>query len=194
MFSASNPDTWEEYSQTMMEGSVMGSKAAAQRTKKGRKGLNDESTLVMDPSVTAFERQDSIAYGPKAQQSKGLDVKDFPEVKEYMGWRLKRNKKRLQRLQGAARIIQGGFRSYMARVFVRNIKRKKAAAVIQKAYRGWIGRCDFLDQARRIWATQMIQRGWRGYLGRKWYFAYRLRIASAANIQREYFVDTWLDS
>ena len=30
----------------------------------------------------------------------------------------------------------------------------------------------------------MIQRGWRGYLGRKWYFAYRLRIASAANIQR----------
>ena len=72
----------------------------------------------------------------------------------------------------------------MARVFVRNIKRKKAAAVIQKAYRGWIGRCDFLDQARRIWATQMIQRGWRGYLGRKWYFAYRLRIASAANIQR----------
>jgi hypothetical protein len=72
----------------------------------------------------------------------------------------------------------------MARVFVRNIKRKKAAAVIQKAYRGWIGRCDFLDQARRIWATQMIQRAWRGYLGRKWYFAYRLRIASAANIQR----------
>ena len=28
---------------------------------------------------------------------------------EGMAWRLKRNKKRLQRLQGAARIIQGGF-------------------------------------------------------------------------------------
>jgi hypothetical protein len=79
-----------------------------------------------------------------------MNVKDFPEVKEYMGWRLKRNKKRLQRLQGAARIIQGGFRAFMARVFVRNIKRRKAASKIQKAYRGWIGRCDFLDQARYV--------------------------------------------
>ena len=82
MFSASDPGAWEEYSQTMAEGSIMGAKAAAKRTKKGRKGLDDESTLVMDPSMTAFERQDSIAYGPKAQTAKGLDVKDFPEVKE----------------------------------------------------------------------------------------------------------------
>ena len=102
MFSASDPGAWDEYSQTMAEGSIMGAQAAAKRTKKGRKGMEGDSTLVMDPSVTSFERQDSIAYGPKAQQSKGLDVKDFPEVKEYMGWRLKRNKKRLQRLQGAS--------------------------------------------------------------------------------------------
>merc|ERR1711991_1223119 len=103
-----------------------------------------------------------------------------------MGWRLKRNKKRLQRLQGAARIIQGGFRAYLARMFVRGIRRRKAASKIQRAFRGWIGRCDFLDQARRIWGSQMIQRAWRGYLSRKWYFYVRLRIASAANIQRIY--------
>ena len=187
MFSASNAGAWDEYSVSMAEGASLGKQAQNARDRrsgKRGKGLEDDSTLVMDPSLTAFEKQDSIAYGPKAQIAKGLDAKDFPEVKEYMGWRLKRNKKRLQRLQGAARIIQGGFRAFMARMFVRNMKRKRAASIIQKAYRGWIGRCDFLDQARRIWATQMIQRAWRGYLGRKWYFAYRLRITSAANIQR----------
>jgi len=188
VFSSNDPNAWNEFSTTMAEGSYMGKQAASNRSKKNKHGGSEASTLVMDPSVTSFERQDSHAYGQKATNEKlkgtGLTVADFPEVKEYMGWRLKRNKKRLQRLQGAARIIQGGFRAFMARVFVRNIKRKKAASTIQKAYRGWIGRCDFLDQARRIWATQMIQRAYRGYLGRKWYFAYRLRIVSAANIQR----------
>ena len=188
VFSSNDPNAWNDFSQTIAEGSYMGKQAAHQRSKKGKHGVSEESTLVMDPSIVSFERQDSLAYGPKATNEKlkgtGLTVADFPEVKEYMGWRLKRNKKRLQRLQGAARIIQGGFRAFMARVFVRNMKRKKAASVIQKAYRGWIGRCDFLDQARRIWATQMIQRTYRGYLGRKWYFIYRLRIVSAANIQR----------
>jgi hypothetical protein len=67
---------------------------------------------------------------------------------------------------------------------VHNIRRKKAACKIQRAFRGWLGRCAFLDQARRIWGSQMIQRAWRGYLGRKWYFYLRLRIAAAANIQR----------
>ena len=89
---------------------------------------------------------------------------EYAEVTEYIGSRLKRNKKRLQRLQGAARIVQGGFRAYLARMFVRGIRRRKAASKIQRAFRGWIGRCDFLDQARRIWGTQVIQRSWRGYL------------------------------
>ena len=103
-----------------------------------------------------------------------------------MGWRLKRNKKRLQRLQGAARTIQGGFRAFLARNFVAGIRRRKAAYKIQRAFRGWLGRCAFLDQARRIWAGAMIQRAWRGYLGRKWFWYMKLQIASAANIQRMY--------
>jgi pimeloyl-ACP methyl ester carboxylesterase/CheY-like chemotaxis protein/uncharacterized membrane protein YgcG len=182
IFSASDPGVWAEYSQSVADTALLG-KSLSSTSKSSKKKKRDEgvSNLVMDPTTTAFERQDSKVYGPASGKT---HVSDFPEVKEYMAWRLKRNKKRLQRLQGAARIIQGGFRAYMARVFVRNIKRQKAARIIQRCFRGWIGRCAFLDQARRIWASQMIQRAWRGYLGRKWFFAYRLRIVAAANIQR----------
>jgi myosin heavy subunit len=157
---------------------------------KKRQALAEQSKSSMsnfDPSMSSFERQDSIVYGTKAKELaklKGSNPAEYTEVKEYMDWRLKRNKKRLQRLQGAARIIQGAFRAYLARMFVRNLRRRKAATIIQRAFRGWLGRCSFLDQARRIWASQVIQRSWRGYLSRKWFFYVKLRIASAANIQR----------
>ena len=181
MFSASDPGVWAEYSQSIADTALLGKSISSVGKNKKSKDGGTVSNLVMDPTITAFERQDSMTYGPKSGKP---HVADFPEIKEFMSWRLKRNKKRLQRLQGAARIIQGGFRAYMARVFVINIKRQKSARIIQRCFRGWIGRCAFLDQARRIWAGQVIQRAWRGYLGRKWFFAYRLRIVAAANIQR----------
>ena len=58
-FSASDPHAWEEFSQTMADQSGLGKMAAAKRKNMG---LDEDSSLVMDPSVTAFERQDSIAY------------------------------------------------------------------------------------------------------------------------------------
>ncbi len=58
--------------------------------------------------------------------------------------------------------------------------------VIQRSFRGWLGRCKFLNQARRVWAALLIQRSWRGYLGRKWYFFLRLRLAAAAMIQKRW--------
>lgn len=112
------------------------------------------------------------------------DASNYPEVKEYMHWRLKRNQKRLQRLQLAAQMIQTNFRAYLARKLVRNIRRIKAARLIQRVYRGYVGRKRFFEHVRHLWAAITIQKHWRGYFGRRWYFILRLRIAAAADIQR----------
>lgn len=187
IFNATDPNMWAQYSDTIAEGQNLG--VSGQGHGHGKNGMSSTGPLtsdpqrVFDPSLRAFERQDSVAYGKK---DKTTNPAEYDEIKEYMGWRLKRNKKRLQRLQGAARIIQAAFRAYVARQFVKGIRRRKAAMKIQRAFRGWIGRCSFLEQAKRIWAAQRIQRAHRGYLGRKFYFFIRLRIAAAANIQRVY--------
>lgn len=186
--------SWEDYAVSVAEGQVLarplGPSSSLSRKSKGS-GLEDASHfMTYDPTIVSFEKQDSVAHGSnnKAIQinKHSQNVADFPEVKEYMGWRLKRNKKRLQRLQNAARAIQGAFRAHVARAFVSGIRRRKAASMIQRCFRGWLGRCAFLEQARRIWAALMIQRAYRGYQGRLWYFKMRLHIAAAATIQRYY--------
>ncbi len=182
VFSSSDPNAWSEYSDTMAKKTIVGKKKEAD--KKDKKSLSSSSASfsasTMDPTSAHFAKQDSI------YSKNNPNIHEYPEVKEYMGWRLKRNKKRLQRLQAAARTLQAAFRAYVARQMVRGIRRRKAASTIQRAYRGWIGRCTFLSQARRIWGAQAIQRAWRGYLGRKFFWHLRLRLASAANIQRVY--------
>ena len=105
-------------------------------------------------------------------------------MKEYMVWRLKRNRKRLQRLDQAARIVQGAFRSYLAWTIVRRLREARAAAFIQRLYRGWKGRLGFLDHMRLIWASQVVQRAWRGFAGRKFFLLLRRMHAAAAHIQR----------
>lgn len=181
--------SWEDYAVNLAESQVLTGSKRGPMKGKGAKGklesLEHGSFLTFDASSSLFEKQDSQFYNPKdLVKTSSSKVTDFPEVKEYMGWRLKRNKKRLQRLQAAARTIQGAFRAHIARQLVRGIRRRKAAMIIQRCFRGWLGRCSFLNQARRIWATLTIQRAWRGYLGRKWYYNMRLQIAGAATIQR----------
>jgi len=120
---------------------------------------------VTDPSHPSFERQDNTVY--KAGGSLMYpNPEQFPEVKEYMGWRLKRNKKRLVRLEHAARIIQGSFRAHLAWIIVRRLREGSAAGTVQRTYRGWIGRLEFLQKMKELWAAQVIQRTIRGYLGR----------------------------
>ncbi len=181
VFSAADPQTWQKYSETLSESQVLNRSTDSFRSGKKVRGSSESFSRVIDPTSTLFDKQDSAHRGAVGGQQ---NVHEFPEVKEFMSWRLKRNKKRLQRLQGAARIIQGAFRAYIARKFVHGIRRLKAALFIQRVFRGWRGRYAFQRRARCIWATQVIQRSWRGYVGRKWYFLTRLRIAAAANIQR----------
>lgn len=189
VFSATDPNAWQEYSQVLSH-SLSHASEQQQGKKKisgrnGSKQQRETSNRVIDPNSSLFERQDSVVYGAQVLEMKKMqDVHDYPEVKEYMGWRLKRNKKRLQRLQAAARSIQGAFRAFIARRLVNGIRRLKAALLIQRVFRGWLGRCEFKNRARGIWASQIIQRAFRGYMARKWYFFMRLKIAAAANIQR----------
>ena len=177
-FSSSHPNAWSEYSKMMIDthNTAVAGKSKSRRSRKA----DAPAERVIDPNSAMFEKQDKAVYGNTAKQA----VHDYPEVKEYMSWRLKRNKKRLQRLQAAARVIQGAFRAHLARKFVRNVRRYKAALLIQRIFRGWRGRCRFIQRTRHKWASQVIQKIFRGYRARKWYFFVRLRIAAAANIQR----------
>jgi len=146
----------------------------------GKKGPQS----IVDPNVPSFERQDNSVYKPGVGSRIYPSPEEFPEVKEYMTWRLKRNRKRLQRLDHAARIIQGAFRSYLAWSIVRRLREARAAAFIQRLYRGWKGRLGFLDHMRLIWAAQVVQRAWRGFAGRKFFDLLRRMHAAAAHIQR----------
>ena len=83
-----------------------------------------------------------------------------------MAWRLKRNKKRLQRLEFAAKTIQACFRNHLAWTVVRRLREERATVMLQRAYRGWRGRQAFLVKMRQIWAAHVIQRAWRGFSGR----------------------------
>ena len=159
--------------------------AGLKRTRRtGRAGEADDGMAkVLDASKPSFERQDNVVYKPANGSRIYPNPEEFPEVKEYMSWRLKRNRKRLQRLDQAARIVQGAFRSYLAWTIVRRLREARAAAFIQRLYRGWKGRLGFLDHMRLIWAAQVVQRAWRGFAGRKFFSLLRRMHAAAAHIQ-----------
>lgn len=172
-------DGWQSFSDNLMkkQQSILTMDAKTQANAKTSK----TSTKGLEESKNGRTKPDLIT-----ELSYLTDAQSFPEVKEYMSWRLKRNKKRLQRLQLAAQTIQSAFRAYLARQLVRNIRRVHAARTIQRVFRGWLGRRKFFNHVKELWATIMIQKTWRGYSARLWYFNVRVKIAAAANIQRMY--------
>jgi pimeloyl-ACP methyl ester carboxylesterase/CheY-like chemotaxis protein len=192
VFSSTDPLAWQKFAQDIH--SSQDAKTVNKQRAEAKKTDNYKPNLVLDPRSLAFEKQDSIYKKAEPSDNGYVDVKasgnhknnlqEYSEVKEYMGWRLKRNKKRLHRLQQAARTIQGGFRAHLARQFVKRVRRVRAATTIQRFVRGWLGRCQFLDQVRRMWGSLTVQRVYRGYMARKLYFVLKTRHAAAANIQR----------
>lgn len=142
--------------------------------------------IVTDPTNAAFEKNNKVVYGFKKPDKLGLYQKpeEFPEVQEYMGWRLKRNKKRLARLDAATRIIQGAFRAHLAWLIIVKLRQARAVIYIQRCYRGWRGRLEFLDRMRLVWAAQLVQRNWRGHAGREQFLRQRVESAAVTHIQR----------
>jgi len=187
-----DPD-WVHFSNLSAEraGAALGRRRAAAEAEdplasvKTRKRRDDAPLkTVLDPRNPAFERQDNVVYKPGEGSHIYPNPQEYPEVKEYMAWRLKRNKKRLQRLEFAAKTIQACFRNHLAWTVVRRLREERATVMLQRAYRGWRGRQAFLVKMRQIWAAHVIQRAWRGFSGRGFFTLLKTMHAAAAQMQR----------
>lgn len=143
-----------------------------------------EVRAILDPDKPAFERQDNVVYTAGNGSRIYPKPAEYPEVKEYMGWRLRRNRKRLQRLDLAARIIQNAFRNHLSWLLFQRLRRERATCFIQRTWRGWKGRQMFSAQLHRVWAAHVIQRAWRGYAVRGFFLLLRSMHAAAGHIER----------
>lgn len=155
-------------------------------TQKSTNNLNSTATTTEELISQASQLKEKSKTDIISELKYLVDVQKLPEVKEYMAWRLKRNKKRLQRLQLAALTIQSAYRAYLSRNFVNLVRRKKAAINIQRVFRGWKGRKKFFFHVQKIWATILIQKIYRGHRARIWYYKLLIRIAAATLIQKRF--------
>lgn len=115
-----------------------------------------------------------------ARDRTDFDPNEYPEVKEYMAWRIRRHKKRLAAFDRSARIIQGALRVFMAKTMISRLKRQIAATRIQSYIRGILGRNVFKDKKKEMWAAMLVQRAIRGHKGRN--ISYNKRMERKAQI------------
>jgi CheY-like chemotaxis protein/pimeloyl-ACP methyl ester carboxylesterase len=157
------------------------------RTRKGKtRNGGGEGRAVLNPAAPAFERQQNVVYTAGHGSRIYPNASEMPEVREYMSWRLKRNKKQLLRLSTATQCIQRSFRAFMARSMVQKMREQKAVLFIQRVWRGARGRRLFAERRKMEWAVRLLQRNWRGHLGREKYLQRRAEEAAASNMQRVY--------
>uniref|UniRef100_K3X4W4 SAM domain-containing protein n=1 Tax=Globisporangium ultimum (strain ATCC 200006 / CBS 805.95 / DAOM BR144) TaxID=431595 RepID=K3X4W4_GLOUD len=166
----------------------------------GEKAATSPSKLIAmtswDPTTPAFERLSSniiykIGDGSKiypdtsaSSSASSSAQKPVPELKEYMGWRVKRNQKRLQRMATQARVIQRAFRAFYARTLILRIKQQRCAIQLQRLWRARLARKKYKGMKREDWAVRLVQRNWRGKLGRDSFRARLRRYIAAIDIQR----------
>lgn len=149
----------------------------------GAAAADPESDLLLDASLTSFERRDEMfaaararakragGGGPGASSSASSVLSGgaqyaLPEIKEYMGWRIKRNRKRLARIEACATSIQRCWRSFLARTLVMRMRQQRSCVSLQSWWRGIMARRYVLQLRRELWGAVTIQRSWRGYYAR----------------------------
>jgi pimeloyl-ACP methyl ester carboxylesterase len=155
----------------------------ASNTERIRTTTQKEVNIVLDPQNPSFERQQNFVYKP-GTGAIYPSCDEYVKPKEYMSWRLKRNKKRLSRFQKAAKIIQGSLRVYMAKTMIVRLKRQRSALNIQRCFRGMLGRRIFKELLKELWAAQLVQRAYRGAMGRRTSYYRRMSIQAQINIAR----------
>ena len=136
----------------------------------------------IDPSNPSFERRENVVY--RAGAGSKVYPENFPEVKEYMRWRVQRNMKRLKKLQLAASSIQRGYRAYLARTLILRMRSERAAIFVQRNFRGMQGRREAGRRRKEQWAVRLVQRSYRGKLGRSQYKLAREERRAAMLVQR----------
>jgi hypothetical protein len=145
-----------------------------------------QKNLLLDPTSSKFSKRDKLlkkkdGHAPAADSSAQL-----PEVKEYMSWRVKRNKRRLQRIEACAITIQRAWRAYLTRTLVSRMRQQRAALDLQRWTRGCFGRAKAKHRKKQRWAVLVLQRCWRGYSGRALSDKMKREKAAAERIQRMY--------
>ncbi len=151
--------------------------ARAKAKREEMRRLNIE--LNLDPEAAMFERRDndtSVA-APAATPA-------HPEVREYMAWRLKRNKKRYTRIVQKVEMIQRAWRSYLSRTLLVRMRQQRSALNMQRWWRGCMGRKRVAHMRREHWAAHVVQRYWRGFAGRGLAWKMQLEERSAKLIQK----------
>ena len=195
-------EQWHQYERTMVRnaratGEHHRNEASQKREKilkaraDARKGISfhhlslaQDSAMTLDPFDPSFERRDNIVY--KTKTGSKLYPTGVPEVKEYMQWRVARNKKRLAKLEEACSCMQRAWRAYLARTLVQRMREEKAALLLQTNWRGRVGRERLKMKKREDWACKLVQRNWRGRAGREIFRKKRLANNAAKYLQRIY--------
>ena len=116
----------------------------------------------------------AVTLGP------GLTV----DNKEYMQWRVRRNQKRIARLDGAAIMIQRAYRAHIARTLSRRVMNHKGSLTIQRWWRGCLARGVLRELRAQDWAARLLQRNWRGHSARVLIWTMFLQRQAAVRIQR----------
>jgi len=100
------------------------------------------------------------------EENKEFDPNEYPEVKEYMAWRIKRHKKRLAALERSARVIQCALRCFMAKTMMSRLRKQRAVTLVQSHARGIFGRNIYRMKKKELMAALYVQRAIRGHRGR----------------------------
>lgn len=121
---------------------------------------------------------------PTTVVKKGFDPNEFPEVKEYMAWRIKRHKQRLAALDRSARVIQCALRCFMAKTMMGRIRKQLSATILQRRARGMFGRAVYRVKKKELWAVLLVQRAIRGHSGRCVSYSRRMERRAQMNVAR----------
>ena len=121
---------------------------------------------------------------PTAVVKKGFDPNEYPEVKEYMAWRIKRHKQRLAALDRSARVIQCALRCFMAKTMMARIRKQLSATILQRRVRGMFGRAVYRMKKKELWAALLVQRAIRGHSGRCVSYSRRMERRAQMNVAR----------
>jgi pimeloyl-ACP methyl ester carboxylesterase len=142
----------------------------------------EQQQMSFDPSDPSFYESGSGTLHDECITHKTAPAKS--EIKEYMTWRLKRNQNRLIRLDQACRQMQQAARAMFARSALLDLKTKASAMVLQKAFRGCLGKQILREKRRDLESIKFTQRALRGYLARTHAYRHRKQIEFQIKIAR----------
>eukprot|EP00750_Incisomonas_marina_P020529 INCI4048.3.p1 GENE.INCI4048.3~~INCI4048.3.p1 ORF type:complete len:2134 (-),score=426.39 INCI4048.3:1814-8215(-) len=159
-----------------------GSGAASIGSAASEGGISSDMKGTLDPEHPSFELREYTHY--KGGPQNKVHPTDMPEVREYMSWRIARNKTRLSFLERAAICVQRSWRAYLARTLVQRMRVQRATLFVQRVWRGVLGRREGRERTLLKWAAELVQRNWRGSYGRKVFNRMRGELAAAIFVQR----------